>query len=186
MKLNELVKNLYSKTGDYGNVVAVLTHHGSQIIQNSNNQYYLDGQLLESKLDNLEEVKRYLELNKSAGETKSKIYETISENTIAKIIKKHNEDIKVTTNLVESYMSLASSKVFTTDPVLLEMRSLYKTAHIIENKLDFKLDDGKLIAISEETVDKIGNILNTSKDREEILNYMRQSVENFASVVKQL
>jgi hypothetical protein len=186
MKLSELVKNLYSKTGDYGDVVAVSTHHGSQIIQNSNNQYYLDGTLLESKLDNLEEVKRYIELNKSASETKKKIYETISENTIAKIIKKHNEDIKVTTNLVESYMSLASSKVFTIDPVLLEMRSSYKTAHIIENKLDFKLDDGKVIAISEETVEKIGNILNTSNDKEEILSYMRQSVENFASVVKQL
>lgn len=186
MRLSNLITNLYSKTGDYGNVVAVSTHCGSQIIVNSNNEYYLDGQLLESKLDSLEEVQRYIELNKSASETQIKIYETISENKIAKIIKKHNEDIKVTTNLVESYMSLASSKVFTTDPVILEIRTCYKTTHIIENKLDFKLDDGKLIAISEETVTKIKNILNNSKDKEEILNYMRQSVENFASVVKQL
>lgn len=186
MKLNEFVKNLYSKKGGYGNVVAVSSHYGHQIIQNDKNEYYVDGTLIESKLDNLEEVKRYIELEESASGTKIKIYETISDTTIAKIIKKYNEDIKVTTTLVESYMSLASSKVFTVDPVLLEMRSSYKTAHIIENKLDFKLNDGKQIAISEDTVNKIANVLNNSKDKEEILNYMRESVDNFTSVVKQL
>jgi len=186
MKLNEFVKNLYSRTGNYGNVVTVSSHYGHQILENDKSDYYVDGVLLESKLDNLEEVKRYIELEESASETKIKIYETISDTIIAKIIKKYNEDIKVTTTLVESYMSLASSKVFTVDPVLLEMRSSYKTAHIIEHKLDFKLNDGKQIAIGEDTVNKIANVLNKSKDKEEILNYMRQNIDNFTSVVKQL
>lgn len=186
MKLNEFVKNLYSRIGNYGNVVTVASHCGHQILENDEGDYFVDGIMLESKLDGLEEVKRYIELEESASETKIKIYETISDNKIAKIIKKHNEDIKVTTKLVESYMSLASSKVFTVDPVLLEMRSSYKTAHIIENKLDFRLNDGKQIAISEETVNKIANLLNKSKDKEEILDYMRESVEHFMSVAKQV
>jgi len=52
--------------------------------------------------------------------------------------------------------------------------------------LDFILNDGKTVAISEETVEKIANLLNNSKHKEEILNYMRESVDNFLHVVRKI
>jgi hypothetical protein len=186
MRLSNLVNKLYSKKGDYGNVVSVSTHYDYEIIENDQGQYFVDGVLIEAQLDDLEEVKRYIELQESASETKIKLYEDISDVKIASLIRKYNSDIKVTTNLVESYMSLASSKSFTTDPVLLEMRTSYKSANLIEGKIDFKLQDGKQVAISEETVNKLASLLNSTTDKEEILDYMRENIDNFLSVIRQL
>lgn len=186
MQLSKLVNKLYSTKGGYGNVVSVTTHYDNQIVENDKGEYYVNGVLIEAKLDDLEEVKRYIELQESASETKIKLYEDISDIKIASIIRKYDSDIKVTTNLVESYMSLASSKSFTLDPVLLEMRTTYKSANLIEGKIDFKLEDGKQVAISEDTVNKLASLLNNTADREEILDYMRESRENFLSVIRQL
>ena len=83
-------------------------------------------------------------------------------------------------------MSLASSKSFTLDPVLLEMRTTYKSANLIEGKIDFTLNDGKQVAISEETVNKLASLLNSTTDKEEILDYMRENVDNFLSVIRQI
>jgi hypothetical protein len=141
--------------------------------------------LVEAKLHDLEEVKQYVDLQKSANETRIKLYEDISDIRIAGIIKKHY-NTKITTKLVESYLDLASSKTFTIDPVLLEMRLSYRNANLVENKLDFRLNDGKQIAINEETVKKIVELLNSSNDKEEILDYMRENVKNFLSVVRQI
>lgn len=186
MQYGEFVKQLYSRKGDYGNVVAITTHYSHQIIENDKGQYFIDGVLVESSLNSLEEVKRYIDLEQSVSETKYKIYEDISDSKLAKIIKKYNENTKVTTQLIESYMSLASSKVFTIDPVLLEMRNVYKAGNAIDGKLDFQLNDGKTVAVTEDTIKKIGNILNNSDDKEEILNYMRENVSNFMHVVRQV
>jgi hypothetical protein len=186
MQYGDFVKGLYSRKGDYGNVVAVTTHYAHQIIENDKGQYFVDGILVESNVSTLEEVKRFTNLEDSVSETKFKIYEDISDSKVVKIIKKYSENTKVTTKLIESYMSLASSKVFTVDPVLLEMRTSYKLGNLIDGKLDFKLNDGKSVAISEDTMNKISNILNNSNDKEEILNYMRESVNNFMHVVKQV
>jgi hypothetical protein len=185
MTLNDFVKSIYSKTGKYGNVVAVSSHYDHQIVQNDEGNYYVDGVMVEAKLHDLEEVKQYVDLQKSANETRIKLYEDISDIRIAGIIKKHY-NTKITTKLVESYLDLASSKTFTIDPVLLEMRLSYRNANLVENKLDFRLNDGKQIAINEETVKKIVELLNSSNDKEEILDYMRENVKNFLSVVRQI
>jgi hypothetical protein len=185
MKLTEFVKNLYSNRRDYGNVVSVATHYDHQIIENDKGNFFVDGILLEAQFDNLEEVKRYVELEDSASEAKISLYEDMSETKIASIINKYH-DTKITTKLVESYMNMATTKVFEIDPVLIEMRASYRTANLVENKIDFRLNDGKQVAITEETVEKLANLLNSSDDKEEILNYMRENVTNFLSVVRQL
>jgi predicted nuclease with TOPRIM domain len=186
MVLKDFINNLYSKNGNYGKVVSVVTHYDHQIIENDKGQYFVDGVLIESKLSDLEEVREYINLQESANETKEKLYETITDIKIAGIIRKHNESLKVTTTLIESYISLASSKSFTTDPVLAEIRTTYKTSNLIENKIDFRLNDDKCVAINEETFEKICNLLNSSDNKEEILNYMQENVKHFMHVVKQL
>jgi hypothetical protein len=186
MHYGDFVKGLYSKKGDYGNVVAVTTHYDHQIIENDKGNYYVDGILVESKLKNLEEVKQYIELQEVANKTKIQLYEDISDIKLAGIIRKYNENTKVTTKLIESYMSLASSKIFSLDPVLLEMRKTYKVANIFESKIDFRLNDNKQVAISEQTLKKIENLLNNTSDKKEIIDYMRENINNFLYVVKQL
>jgi hypothetical protein len=183
MTLNDFVKNLYTRKGNYGNVVSVSTHYTHQIIENDNGKYFVDGVLLEADYSDLEEVKRHIELEELA---KVSLYEDISDIKIANIIKKYNENTKITTTLIESYTNRASSKAFDIDPVLIEMRTTYRGQNLMQNKLDFILNDGKTVAISEETVEKIANLLNNSKHKEEILNYMKECVENFLYVVRKL
>jgi hypothetical protein len=186
MKLNEFVSKLYSSQGNYGNVVSVASHYNHKIVENDKGEYFVDGIQLEVRLESLEEVRDYIDLQETASKTKIRLYEDISETKIASIIKKYNEDTKITTKLIENYMTLASSKVFTIDPVLLEMRNSYKTANIFDTKLDFKLNDGKQVAIGEQTMQKISELLNNCNDKQEIIDYMTESRDNFVSVVRQL
>ena len=186
MTLNEFVTKLYSSKGNYGNVVSVASHYDHKIVENDKGQYFVDGIQLDVKLESLEEVRDYIDLQETASKTKIRLYEGISDTKIASIIKKYNEDIKITTTLIENYMSLASSKVFTIDPVLLEMRQSYKAANVFDGKLDFTLKDGKQVAIGENTVKKISELLNNCEDKQEIIDYMTESRDNFVSVIRQL
>ena len=110
MYYRDFVKNLYSKQGSYGEVVAVTSHYGHQIIENNKGVYFVDGLKLDSNLKSLEEVKEYIEIQEIADKTKDKLYEDISDTKIAGIIKKHHEELKITTKLIETYMGMASSK----------------------------------------------------------------------------
>lgn len=185
MNLNDFINKAYTNRGNYGNVVSVSTHYDHEIIENDDGEYYVDGVLLESNFSDLEEVKRHIELEQSVSNVKSTLYEDISDTKVAHIIGKHS-NARITTTLVESYMNLASSKTFDVDPVLLEMRTQYRNGNLIDNKIDFKLNDGKTVAVSEETVVKIARLLNNTAHKEEVITYMRENVNTFMHVVKNL
>lgn len=185
MRLNDFINKLYTNKGNYGNVVSVSSHYDHEIVEDEQGNYYVDGVILECNFGDLEEVKRYIELEESVSNVKSALYEDISDSKVAHIISKHI-DTKITTTLVESYMTRASSKSFDIDPVLLEIRTNFRSGNLVENKIDFKLDDGKTVAVDEETVNKIAVLLNNTAFKEEILTYMRENVNNFLHVVKQL
>ena len=106
-------------------------------------------------------------------QAKKELYEELSDKTIANIIKEHH-DIKVTEQLIESYVELASSKLFTVDPVVQAIRSINKLDSIIENKIDYTLTDGTVVAINEETQQELNNLLANNL---EIVDYMRESRE---------
>ena len=113
------------------------------------------------KAKELEEARTFIK-NKHYSENLEKevtqeIYEEISDSRIAKIIKEHH-DIKVTEQLIESYVELASSKLFTVDPVVQKIRALNKLDSIIENKLDYTLADGTVVAINEETQQELNKL----------------------------
>ena len=139
-----------------------------------------------TKFNTIEEARQYIKTQlytKSVEEEiKTEIYEEISENKIANIIKEHH-DVKVTDTLIESYIELASSKLFTVDPVVQEIRSLNKLDKIIEGKIDYKLADGTIIAINENTQQKLNTLFN---NQQEIIEHMRESKDNFISVLKQI
>lgn len=110
------------------------------------------------------------------------LYEDLSDNTVAHIIKEYH-DVKVTDTLIENYISLASSKIFTIDPVVLEIRKLNKLDSLVENKLHYVLNDDSIVAISERTQSFLNNLL---QDQTDIIEYMRESKEHFFHVLKQI
>lgn len=183
MKLNDFVRKVYSHKG-YGDVASVTTYYDKQIICNEDKQYFVDGVLLEQQFNDLEEVKQYIDIQDDASLVRTQIYENVSDTQVATIIKRHHSDIRVTNQLVETYIQVASSKTFTLDPVILEMREANKLDSLIEGKMVFKLNDDTQIALSENTVSKIAKLLNNTSDKNEIVEHMRQSRDNFLSVLK--
>ena len=102
--------------------------------------------------------------------------------SIANIIKEYH-DVRVTDTLIETYLDLASSKIFTVDPVVQEIRSLNKSDKIVEGKIHYELNDGSVVAINVQTQEVLNNLLHNQK---EIIEYMRKSKENFMYVLSKL
>ncbi len=115
-------------------------------------------------------------------QAKRELYEELSDKTIANIIKEHH-DIKVTDTLVESYKQLASSTIFSVDPVVQQIRSLNKLDRLVENKLHYVLNDESIVAIDTRTQDKLNNLL---QNQTEVIEYMRESKDNFLYVLEKL
>ena len=78
---------------------------------------------------------------------------------------------------------LASSNIFTVDPVVYKIRQLNRLDRIVENKLHYVLNDESIIAINEETQERLNNLLANQK---EIIEYMRESSSNFLHVLEQI
>lgn len=161
-----------------------LRSHGHLIEQTSEDVILVDKAVTE--FVSLEEarqfVKQQFELSLLEKELQQEMYEDLSESAIAKIIAE-THDVKVTDKLIEQYVELAATKPFTTDVVVNEIRSLNKHDRLIEGKIDFNLDDNSIVAIDEEFYNYINNILESHK---EIVEYMRESKENFLNVIKKL
>lgn len=154
------------------------------LIEQTEDAILIDG--ISTEHTTLEEARQYIKQTNIAEhleeEIAKELYSEISETKIAGIIKEHH-GIKVTDTIIESYIDLASSKVFTLDPVVEEIRVLNKFDKLIEGKIDFHLNDGSIIAINEDTFEQINNILN---DHPDVIEYMRESKKNFITVVEQL
>lgn len=155
------------------------------LIQETENRILIDGNAVEfSSLEEAKEhIKQQILKEEVEQEVEKEIYEEISNNKIATIIKEYYNGVKVTDTLIESFVELASSKLFTANPVAYEIRKINKLDRLVENKVDYKLNDGSIVAIDEETQEKINNLFNGHDD---IINYMRESKDNFLSVVEQI
>jgi hypothetical protein len=175
----------------YGSFLKALTgttarvhSYGHIIEQVSNGKILIDGE--KTSFTDLEEARQYIKTRhytKNIEEQiKTELYDDISDNKIANIIKEHY-DVRVTDTLIESYIDFASSKQFTVDPVVRDIRTLNKFDKIVEGKIDYKLEDGTIIAINESTQDKLTELF---QDQQEIIEHMRESKENFIDVLKQI
>ena len=154
------------------------------LIQSINGDVFVNKEQTEFK--NIEEARKYIKNKHCSEAIEEKIieeqYEEISENRIANIIKEYH-DIKVTDTLIESYIELASSKLFTVDPVVQEIRKLNKLDSLIEGKLHYELKDGSVVAIDEQTQEQLNNLLANHKD---VVEYMRETKDNFFNVINKI
>lgn len=111
------------------------------------------------------------------------IYEEMPIRTVADIIKEHHSEARVTDTLIESYVELASSKLFTTDPVAQDIRKLNKLDCVVEGRFDYVLADGSKIVISESAQEHINKLFGQHQD---VIEYMRENVTNFLDVLNQI
>lgn len=140
----------------------------------------------ETDFNTIEEAREYVKQQHVADQlenTASKeLYEELSDTTVANIIKEYH-DIKVTDTLVESYKILASSHMFSVDPVVQHIRSLNRLDRLVENKLHYVLNDESIVAIEEDTQQRLNKLL---QNQNEIIEYMRENKENFMYVLSKL
>ena len=115
-------------------------------------------------------------------EVAKETYEEIPHTKVAEIIKEHH-DIKITDTLIESYVELASSNSFSVDPVICELRKYNKLDRLIEGKINYTLGDGEVVAINEATQEYLNKLL---QNQTEIIEYMKESKENFMKVLEQV
>lgn len=154
--------------------------HGHNIILTEDGKVFVD--FKETQLTSIEEAKQFIEQIKFEEEIAQELYEEIPAVKIANLIKEHH-NIKVTNKLIETYIELASSKTFSVDPVVTGIRSLNSIGSIIENKIDYTLDDGSVVVISEESQLKLNTLL---EDKYQLVEYMRESKDNFMHVLREL
>lgn len=144
----------------------------------------VDGE--ETSFKSLEEARQQVKQEyiseKLEQEVSKDLYEELSDKKVASIIKEYY-DIKVTDTLIENYIRLASSNIFTVDPVVQRIRQLNKLDRIVEGKIHYVLDDESIVAISEQTQKRLNNLL---ANHTEIIEYMRESSSNFLHALEQL
>lgn len=174
----------FAKSLRASDVVESVRSFGHLIEMNKEGLVSIDGGVTEHK--SLDEARKYIKSKifseKLEAQISNEIYEEISENRIAQIIKEHH-DIKVTDTLIESYIALASSKIFTLDPVVFDIRKMNKLDVVVENKIHYELNDNSVVAIDIATQETLNNLLH---NQTEIVDYMRESKDNFMQVIEQI
>ena len=164
---NQKVKSI-----SYGAEIVEQAHYfGSTIVLTSDGKVFIDDTLTEC--ESLDEARSFVKHKDIGNEISKEIYEDVLENKIVNIIKEEH-NVKVTDTLVETYIDLASSKLFTTDKVVQRIRELNRHDYVIENKLHYVLNDGSTVAIDYSTQEMLNDILDT-----EVVEYMRESKDNF-------
>lgn len=135
----------------------------------------------------LDEAKDFIKQQRIREELQEEIqqqqYTEISSNKIADIIKQYHSNVKVTDTLIESYVELASSGLFTADPIAYDIRNINKSTRLIESHVNFRLDDGTVVVISEHLQQKLNNIFAEHSD---VVNYIRSDKDTFLGVLNQL
>lgn len=174
----------FSKSLKKPNVVESIRSYRQLIERTEDGKILING--LETELTSIEEARQYIKQDYISHKLEEQIskqtYEELSEHTVANIIKEYH-DVKVTDTLIENYIQLASSNMFSVDPVVQDIRALNKLDKLVEGKLHYVLNDNTIVAISEGTQSRLNNLL---QNQTEIIEYMRESKENFFHVLEQI
>jgi hypothetical protein len=160
-----------------GIVVKESSYYKDHHIQFENDDMYVDGDLVLMDISDIHEAYSYAKSYINNIIVLENI-DALSEETIANCIKRHH-DVKITNTLIEEYQDVIESNEFVLDPVMLDILE-GKSSFI--NKIEFTLEDGSNIAIDESTYN---NLLNLDVDKYKLTVFMRESKENFTSVISQ-
>lgn len=159
--------------------------YGSTVTESVDGRVFVDGSATD--YGSLEEAKAHIRQQHTQKtiyeQIQQELYEEMSDTRIAAIIKQYHDDIRITDKLIESYVELASSNLFSVDPVAQDIRSLIVLDPVATGYVSFKLEDGTSIAITEATQHRLNNMFGQHVD---VVNYMRESRNNFLDVLNQV
>ena len=107
------------------------------------------------------------------------IFRATPKQLVADIIAANHVDVRITDKLIESYVSLALTKQFTLDKTICEIRKLDSFDSAAAGTITFVLDDASKVSVSETMYTTICENINSL----DVVQFMRQSKDNFISVV---
>lgn len=172
MRYSEFVNSIKQVRG----VVETASYYGRTIDVTSDGAFVDD-----KKFNTLEEAREYIVSKPDTDDITKEIYEEVLRDKMITIISEtHN--IRVTNTILEEYLSLASSKVFTIDEAVLKIREANKLDGVLLGTFDYILEDGSQIIVSK----RMQKCLNSLLEDDSIIDYMRTSKENFFDVVEQV
>lgn len=174
------LNKLKSKIFDNSSILDRFKYQESSVVINKSLEIIINEEKIDYTVKSLEEAREYAKTFIDTRKLLDNIEDIIPEEKIANLVRQHHNIDKITDKLVESYKELASSNIFSVDPVISEMKQ--KTS-LFSGKLEYKLNDGSIVAISESTQHKLNRLLENKYD---IVDYMRESKNNFMYVVRQL
>jgi hypothetical protein len=169
---------LKSKLTENSGILDSFIYQGKRVIINNSLQVSVNEELINIEFKNLEEAREYAKTHINTSIILEDIGSVIPEEKIVNLVSKYHTTVKITDTIVESYLELASSNLFTIDPVLVEIKQKNTS---LPGKIEHKLNDGNMVSITEETQ----NLLNTLlEDKYQVVEYMRESKENFMHVIR--
>jgi hypothetical protein len=142
---------------------------------------FVNGHNINAEVSTLEEAREYVKRYIQNSKLLENIDTTIPEEKVAQYIRQFHNIEKITDTLIESYIELASSNMFTIDPVAIAIKES-KTAEFA-GKLTYQLKDGSTVAINESTQRTLNKLLS---NKNEIVDYMREGKSNFVRIIKEL
>jgi hypothetical protein len=174
------LNNFKHKLLESSGLLDTFSYQGRLVSINKNLDIVVDSETIDVEVDNLEEARQYAKTHIDTALIVEEIDTVIPEEKVVTLIRKYHNIEKITDTLVESYIELASSNLFSIDPVIVEMK---QRASTLPGKLEYTLNDGSVVAINEDTQ----NLLNTLlKDKYQVVEYMRESKENFTRIIKEV
>jgi len=173
MNFTNFVNNLNQVRG----VVETTSYYGHAIDVTSDGAFVND-----KKFDTLEEARLYIEAKETQDDITKEIYEEVLINRAVSIITEtHN--IKVTEKILEQYLNLASSKMFTIDEAVIKIRETNKLDSVLRNTIDFVLEDESHVIITKKMQNRLNSLL---ENNQEAVDYMRSTKENFFDIIEQV
>ena len=174
------LSKLKAKLSESSGILDSFIYQDKRVVISTDLTIFINEQIIEIEVKSLEEAREYSKSYINNSIILKDIDAVIPEEKIVNLISKYHDSIKITDKIVESYVDLASSNLFTIDPVLIELKQNNSS---LPGKIEHKLSDGSVVAIGEETQ----NLLNTLlEDKYQIVEYMRESKDNFMRIIKEV
>lgn len=174
------LSKLKNKISESSGILDSFIYQDKRVVISTDLLISIDEQLIEVEVKSLEEAREYSKSYVDNSIILEDIDPVIPEEKIVNLISKYHDSIKITDKIVESYLDLASSNIFTIDPVLLEIKQKNSS---LPGKIEHVLADGSVVAIDEETQLRLNRLL---EDKYQIVEYMRESKPNFMRIIKEV
>lgn len=159
-------------------------YYGYKIDATISNKIYINKKL--TSYTNINEALSYIDSKKYSNvysEINRDNYNYIQKNLLSDIIHKYSNNIKITENLLETYINKVKNKEFTSNKILSEIRKINKLGSKFSNKIDYILEDGSQVIIDIDTQEDINRLFENHTD---IIEYMKENKQNFVKVINQI